>query len=81
MTSSSSRLQQLSSSPFPSSKPNIVFIYVDNHPGAVAGYAGNPEIHTPNLDQLAKEGTNLKMNFMIWKKIRVNATILYPTPK
>ena len=42
----------------PSSKPNIVFIYVDNHPGAVAGYAGNPEIHTPNLDQLAKEGTN-----------------------
>ncbi|MCF8067352.1 MAG: sulfatase-like hydrolase/transferase [Desulfobacterales bacterium] len=42
----------------PTIKPNIVFIYVDNHPGAISGYAGNSEIHTPNLDQLAKEATS-----------------------
>jgi len=38
-------------------KPNIVMIYVDNHPGAVMGCAGNAEAYTPNLDRLSQDGT------------------------
>jgi arylsulfatase A-like enzyme len=38
-------------------KPNIVMIYVDNHPGAVMGCVGNAEAYTPNLDRLSKEAT------------------------
>jgi len=38
-------------------KPNIVMIYVDNHPGAVMGCTGNSEAYTPNLDRLSQEAT------------------------
>ncbi len=38
-------------------KPNIVMIYVDNHPGAVMGCAGNAEAYTPNLDRLLQDAT------------------------
>lgn len=38
-------------------KPNIVMIYVDNHPGAVMGCAGNSEAYTPNLDRLSQDAT------------------------
>ncbi len=41
-------------------KPNIVMIYVDNHPGAVMGCAGNAEAYTPNLDRLSQDGTLLQ---------------------
>ncbi len=47
----------------PPRKPNIVFIYVDNHPGAISGYAGNSEIHTPNLDRLTEEATNFSNTY------------------
>jgi arylsulfatase A-like enzyme len=38
-------------------KPNIVMIYVDNHPGAVMGCAGDTVAYTPNLDRLSQEAT------------------------
>ena len=38
-------------------KPNIVLIYVDNHPGAIMGCAGNAEAYTPNLDRLSQNAT------------------------
>jgi arylsulfatase A-like enzyme len=38
------------------SKPNIIFIFSDDHHFQCLGAAGNPHIHTPNLDQLAKGG-------------------------
>lgn len=37
-------------------QPNILFIYADQHRADVIGCAGNPRVHTPNLDRLAKEG-------------------------
>jgi len=40
----------------PTEKPNIVFIISDDHRWDALGIAGNPAIHTPNLDQMAQEG-------------------------
>jgi hypothetical protein len=34
------------------SKPNIVFIYSDQHRGDAVGCAGHPVIKTPHLDRL-----------------------------
>lgn len=39
--------------------PNIVFIFADDQTYASIGALGNPEIHTPNLDRLVREGTTL----------------------
>jgi N-acetylglucosamine-6-sulfatase len=37
-------------------RPNILFILSDDHRWDALGAAGNPTIHTPTLDQLAREG-------------------------
>ncbi len=36
--------------------PNLLFIMTDQQRWDALGYAGNPEIKTPNIDRLAKEG-------------------------
>jgi arylsulfatase A-like enzyme len=38
--------------------PNILFIFSDDHHWQCLGAAGNPQIHTPNLDRLAARGVN-----------------------
>ncbi len=38
-------------------KPNVILIFVDNHPANMLGCAGNDEVHTPHLDSLAAQGT------------------------
>jgi arylsulfatase A-like enzyme len=38
-------------------KANIVMIYVDYHPGAVMGYAGNAKAYTPNFDRFSQNAT------------------------
>jgi putative heme-binding domain-containing protein len=38
-------------------QPNVIVILTDNHGAWTLGSYGNPEIRTPHLDQLAKEGT------------------------
>lgn len=40
------------------SKPNILYIFADEWRGNATGYAGDPNVKTPNLDRLAKEGLN-----------------------
>lgn len=40
-----------------SSKPNILFILSDQHNAKFMGHEGHPDVKTPHLDQLAKEGT------------------------
>lgn len=40
-------------------RPNIVFILVDDMSPTAAGFAGNKEVKTPNLDRIAREGANL----------------------
>ncbi len=41
-------------------KPNILFILTDDQRWDALGYAGNPLMHTPEMDQLAREGTYFK---------------------
>lgn len=36
-------------------KPNILYIFSDQHRFCDVGYAGNPEVETPNLDALAAD--------------------------
>ena len=36
--------------------PNILFIVADQHNAKVLGHAGHPEVQTPELDRMAREG-------------------------
>ena len=37
-------------------RPNIIYIFTDQHTATAMSCAGNPDLHTPNLDRLAKAG-------------------------
>lgn len=39
-------------------KPNIVYILTDQWRGSAIGYAGDPNVKTPHLDQFAQEAVN-----------------------
>jgi len=39
-------------------KPNVVFVFGDQWRQQATGYAGDPNVKTPNLDALAKESVN-----------------------
>ena len=41
-------------------KPNIIYILTDQWRGSALGYAGDPNVKTPNLDKFAKESVNFK---------------------
>jgi len=43
--------------------PNVVLIFVDNHPADMMGCSGNEEIHTPNLDGLARSAIRFDQAF------------------
>ncbi len=45
-------------------KPNIIFILTDDQRWDALGYAGNPIIQTPNMDELAREGLYFKNAFV-----------------
>lgn len=38
------------------SRPNLLFIFSDQHRATATGFAGNPDVQTPNLDALAERG-------------------------
>ena len=40
----------------PRRKPNVVWIIDDQHRGQAVGYRGDPNVHTPNIDNLARNG-------------------------
>ncbi len=44
----------------PKNRPNILFIMADQHRGDCLGADGNPDIRTPNLDALAREGVRFR---------------------
>lgn len=44
--------------PLAAARPNIVFVFSDDHHFQGLGAAGNPHIHTPNLDSLARSGVH-----------------------
>ena len=41
-------------------RPNILFIYSDQHSGRVMGCAGHRQVYTPNLDRLARSGVHFQ---------------------
>jgi arylsulfatase A-like enzyme len=41
-----------------SKKPNLVYIFADQWRARATGYAGNPDVRTPNLDKLAEESVS-----------------------
>lgn len=47
------------------SPPNILFIVVDNQPASILGAYGNPDVKSPNIDQLANEGVRYTRAFAI----------------
>ncbi len=38
-------------------RPNIIFLFTDQHHHGLMGNAGDPYVRTPNLDELSKNGT------------------------
>ncbi len=38
-----------------SERPNVIFVFADQWRGQDVGYAGNPDVVTPNIDKLASE--------------------------
>ncbi len=46
-----------------SDRPNIVVFLTDDHGAWAAGCAGNSELHTPSLDQLAATGVRMQSAF------------------
>ncbi|GAH35841.1 unnamed protein product, partial [marine sediment metagenome] len=45
-------------------KPNIIFLLTDDQRADAMGCAGNPIIHTPNMDDIAKNGVLFKNAFV-----------------
>ena len=39
-------------------KPNVIFVFSDQHRAEACGYAGNPDVLTPNMERLAGESVN-----------------------
>ena len=39
-------------------KPNLLFVFADQWRAQATGYAGNTDVHTPNLDRLAARSVN-----------------------
>jgi len=46
-------------------RPNILFILTDNQAASLLGTYGNPDIRTPNIDLLAKEGIQFNRFFAV----------------
>jgi len=40
-------------------RPNLIFVFADQMRGMDMSCAGNPQVRTPNMDRLAREGTRL----------------------
>lgn len=45
-----------SSVAYAAERPNIIYIFTDQHTASAMSCAGNPDVHTPNLDRLAAAG-------------------------
>lgn len=44
----------------PKKRPNVVFVFADQLRAQALGYAGDPNVVTPNLNELSKESVNFK---------------------
>ncbi|GGD56054.1 sulfatase family protein [Paenibacillus nasutitermitis] len=42
-------------------KPNVVYVFSDQHRAEATGYSGNPDVLTPHLDKLSQESVVMKL--------------------
>lgn len=49
----------------PQNKPNVLFLFADDQRADALGASGNPYIQTPNLDQLASEGSRFENAYVM----------------
>ncbi|UCD27786.1 MAG: sulfatase-like hydrolase/transferase [Planctomycetota bacterium] len=49
-----------------SNRPNVLVIYADQHRFDCLGAMGNPDVKTPNLDRLARDGVLFNNSFCVW---------------
>lgn len=47
----------------PASRPNILLLLPDQMRGSAMGIAGNPDVQSPNIDRLAREGVRFKRTY------------------
>jgi choline-sulfatase len=61
-------------------KPNILFIFTDQHRGDTLGCVGHPVIKTPNLDKLAKEGVVFRRCYtnVVFRRCYTNSPLCVP---
>ena len=45
--------------------PNVVFVFGDQWRAQATGYAGNPNVQTPNLDRLVQRGTTFQRAYTV----------------
>ena len=57
-------------------RPNLLFILTDDQGAWAMRCAGNTDIHTPNLDRLADEGTRFE-NFFVLLRCAVRRVLLF----
>ena len=50
-----SSIQKSTSARIPGSRPNLVYVFADQWRAQAAGYTGDPNVITPNLDKLASQ--------------------------
>ena len=43
-----------------SARPNVIYVLSDEHFGGAMAHAGDPNLNTPNLDRLAREGVSFR---------------------
>jgi len=44
-------------------RPNVLFLFSDQHNASVTGYEGHPDVTTPHLDSLAREGSQFRRSY------------------
>jgi len=63
--------------PVAAERPNILLIHCDDLRHNALGYAGDPIAKTPNLDQLARKGTNFPNSFVTTSICGVSRACLF----
>ena len=77
LTGCTRHLKEGSSDDHYEGKPNIIFLLTDDHRWDALGAMGNSIIHTPNLDELAKQGLLFKNAYVTTSICAISrATIL-----
>ena len=62
---------------FAAEHPNIIYIFTDQQTANAMSCAGNPDLHTPNLDRLAAAGVMFNNAYCTSPHLKHNDIILF----